>query len=885
MSVLVVHDTPIKTGYHRQILEAVFQSFDTEFELTNVVPFMHDKELKKIKAPQWLEETERLQEEASGHEKVLTCGGLAASAFFGHSVTYPVTRIRGRGFIAPSGQYTVPTYSPSTIIKDTDFFRDLCFDIEKLLTHDAPMEQPDIEIQMCETRADLSLLEELHGASFVACDIETTSFNPYEAGILGIGFGVLNPDNSGYVVVVPQDLIGVQVRKFLRTYKGTLVFHNIKFDIQHIWRKWGRFPLQNYADTMLMAYALDERPFNRYRNHGLDLLSRLHLDAPPKRLHMGQWLEEYFRKDVGDDVRWAWMEDFCTDHAETARTCWRKWYEERYGEEPDWRGRKVGRDIEIEEVYDAVLEQRMPLDMQPPPTQERKQQMWDEMLTYMGEDCYATARLYPLFKQKIMDESPRLMNLCENTLFPASMALANMELGGARVDIPYLSLMKKTLEAELEQDVQDIRAIVCEFTNHPKGPDFNPNSSLQVAQVLYNAGDEGGLGLKQPRDAGRYAYKRAEGTVTTNSDTLKVLARQVAPNRPAVAKLINQILQFRVKSKILSTYVDGILERVDGDERVRGDFLLHGTATGRLSCSNPNLQNIPDASHVGFDIRKAYIPTSGWTILEADYSQLELRVAALFSQDPVLIQAYRDGADIHQEVAYMLWEKPKDEITKYERYLAKCMNFGVIYGRGAKSIATGPEMDNLVEMSGRSWGNKEIEAYFAKFKKGYKNLFDWMDLMRQDSLEKQFVEDPLGHRRRFDLILNSERAGIGRQAVNTPIQGFAAYLTVRALIELDKRFDPEIQRILFTVHDSIMCECVSKRSIIKETAKLIKETMENILPEDVVVTFPQLDSSPYRLGDQLGYNLPLVADVVAGPSWGDCHDEAEMYVDTGALVA
>lgn len=329
-----------------------------------------------------------------------------------------------------------------------------------------------------------------------------------------------------------------------------------------------------------------------------------------------------------------------------------------------------------------------------------------------------------------------------------------------------------------------------------------------------------------------------------------------------------------MKSKILGTYVNGILERVDPDGRVRGDFGF-GTATGRTSCSNPNLQNIPDASHVGFDIRKAYIPADGCVLLEADYSQLELRVAGLFSQDQVLIDAYKAGADIHQEVALMLWNKPKSKITKYERYLAKCMNFGVIYGRGARSIATGPEMDNLVEMSGRSWSNKEIDAYFAKFKVGYKDLFVWMEEVKKDSLKKQYVESPTGHRRRFDLILDSERGHIERQTVNTPIQGFAAQMTTWAIVRLMQKLDPAVARVVFTVHDSIMVECLVAH--VREVAAVIKDTMENDLPEFVLMTMPALEHSPFQEGDALQYNIPIVADVAVGPNWGECKDEAEHY--------
>lgn len=871
MSTLVVHDTPILSGHHQKVLEALMQAYGEKYEVVNVVPKMTDKELKKLKAPDWLCHSDRILAESRKHDKILCLGAISAATVFQSETSKAITRVRGRGFWAPNGKFTVCSFSPTTVVLDTDFFRDLSHDIAKLVNQDAPQPAPQIETVKVEYKKDLKLLNDLHGATFLGCDTETTGIGTYGAEVLGIGFAALNEDDSGYVLVVPYELIGIEVLKFLQKYKGRFVFHNAKFDVKHIWNHYGQFDfMQQPADTMLMQYTLDERPSNRYRHLGLKLLSRLYFDAPEYDIHMGDWLYKYFKEDPPEGMVEAFLEGYCYDHPEKARKYWREAYEEMHGEEPNWRGKRVGRDIPVEEVMPFIP---LPKEFWSPPSEEVKAEMWDEMLRYMGEDCYHTARLYPAIRERMDEESLRLWDYHNNLLIPVCLAFAKMELAGAKVNIPYLLKMKAHIEEVLEHEMAEIRKIVTTHTEHPKAKEFNPNSSQQVKQALYNAGDEGGMGLRMPKDVGRYAYKRKPGEVTTNSDTLKVLARQVAPANPAAAKLINLILSYRVKSKILGTYINGILTRVDPDGRIRGEFAAHGTATGRTSCSNPNLQNIPDASHVGYDIRKAYIPEEGHVLLEADYSQLELRVAGLFSQDEVLIEAYRNGADIHQEVALMLWNKPKEEISKYERYLAKCMNFGVIYGRGARSIATGPEMDNLVEMSGRSWGNAEIDAYFAKFKIGYKALFAWMDEVKVDSLQKQYVENPVGHRRRFDLILSSERGHIERQAVNTPIQGFAAQMTTWAIVRLTEKFDPEVCRVIFTVHDSIMVECLA--SHVREVAAVIKETMENDLITFGLVTLPCLENAPFQVGDPLSYNLPFVADVVSGPSWGECKDEVD----------
>lgn len=805
MSTLVVTDTEVRESGSLTVLQSLMAYGQEKYEVVSVLGKPTAEELKKITPDDWLRRSDAILKKSKKFDKVLCIGPIATACAFKSSGPIKITKVRGRGMLVESGAYCVPTFAFSTIFKDPDLYRDFEMDVLKLLSNSAPHPQPTIEMIVLEHEDDLDALEDLYQASFLSCDIETTGFNPQTSIMLSVGFCALLDDaHKGYVVIVPEDLLQGKrgkVASFLRSYQGTLVFHNLKFDIQHIWKRYGEFKMHEAADTMLMGYALDERPFNRYKHLSLKDMARVYFDAPEYELNMKMWLEDYLAEDISSGM-----------------------------------------------VNDLL----------------------EELYAYQAQDCYYTAALYPTLNEEMDDESPRLRNYVTNTLIPASFSIAKMEMTGVQVDIPYLQVMQKELEKQLEEEMEEIKKIVCKYTSHPKQEEFNPNSPKQVAEVLYNATDEGGFGLAMPKDAGRYAYKREPGKVTTNSDTLKVLARQVKKSAPAAAKLITLILSYRVKTRIVGTYVEGLLSRIDPDGRIRGDFNLHGTATGRLSCSNPNLQNIPDASHVGFDTRKAYTATPGWVMLEADYSQLELRVATLYSQDPVLLEAYRNGADIHQEVAFTLWNKPKEKITKYERYLAKCMNFGVLYGRGARSIATGPEMDNLVEMSGRSWSEKEIDAYFAKFKEGYKSLFEWMALVSDEGFSKKYVEGPLGSRRRWGLVRKDDAAGIKRQIANTPIQGFAAQMTTRAIILLNQKFNPKEQRVLFTVHDSIVCECVDDPDVIYATGKLIKETMENELPEDAEVPFPVLDHAPFRQGDRLLYNLPFVSDVMYGPNWGEC---------------
>jgi muconolactone delta-isomerase len=457
--VLVIHDTDLSAaGVSKQIIDSLVTGYRGTPTHVSVFPTMDDKLLAKIKADEWKAESARLWVSGDLTMKVLCSGGIAASALFETDKALKVSKIRSRMMLDPVGRPTVCTWSPKTVVKDKEFFRDVEFDIRKLIAQDGPTPDPDLTVEVVETVADLKkILRHLNQFPFLACDIETTGFNPVTSDLLSLGFAF----DSGYVAVIPQKYCTrPEVGAFLRTYSGTFVFHNLKFDTKHLWRAFGRFNYKVLADTMLSAYCIDERPFNRYRHLSLKLMARMYFDAPDYEISMKDWLAE-----------WATN-----------------------------------------------------------PTTE----MYDELLRYMALDCYYTAALYPILREECAEESEHLLSYHDNQLVPASLMMAQMELTGCRVNIPYLKRMKKTIEAQLVEEMEEIRVLVSEHTGRE---DFNPNSPKQVATVLYNAGDEQGLGLAQPKDAGRYAYKRAEGTVTTNSDTLKVLARQCAKEMPAAAKL------------------------------------------------------------------------------------------------------------------------------------------------------------------------------------------------------------------------------------------------------------------------------------------------------------------------------------------------------------
>jgi DNA polymerase I len=746
------------------------------------------------------------------YEKVLCLGGVPMAGCLGTQRGVSIQKRRGRGYaIPPTGQYMVGTYSPHTVWKDWDFFRDFSTDIYKLATHSHVLRQPD-DYSHDYTLGNLDLVYDLLDSEVVlATDIETLGFNFYKNGdeLLSLGFAALSPDNAGVGTILSAD----QVRKnqwifeMMEEREAPLVFHNMKFDVQHLSNFFGRELLLygHAADTMLMHYALDERPSNRYKVHGLKMLARVHFDAPDYEIPMGPWIEAFLETDMA------------------------------------YRYEK------LKDLY------------------------W-----YQFQDCWYTRRLHDALEKEMVErgeERDDLHRFLDNHLYPATLALGEIERHGVPVDKKHLEGMHTRITAALVGELETLQGQVLEIT---KGEmqEFNPNSPVQVKKVVY---DHAGCEAPDNRGVGRYAYKN-RGKKTTDKDVLKVLASIAKQEgRELVAMCLNSILTYRQRSKVLGTYVTGMLERCveNGDKgwaTIYANFFTAGTATGRLSCANPNLQNIPDASHVGEDVRSAFAAPPGYVLLEADYSQLELRVAGLFSGDRALLEVFREGRDIHQEVAYNLWQKPKDQVTKYERYLAKCLNFGLVYGRGPRSIATGPEMDMLESMRGARWSAKEVEVYYKKFLAGFPRLVKWMEEQKQFVHENKYVDTPFGNRRRFYLIPDGEWHRVERQAVNSPIQGFASLLCMDALTRIHCRLRDEgiDARILFTVHDSITILCNEDQEIVRQVIDIVFYEMEQHLPP-----LPGVDWDM----------LPFKAEVEVKRTWGGGEDSAFADVVHAASAA
>jgi DNA polymerase-1 len=312
------------------------------------------------------------------------------------------------------------------------------------------------------------------------------------------------------------------------------------------------------------------------------------------------------------------------------------------------------------------------------------------------------------------------------------------------------------------------------------------------------------------------------------------------PNTPA-ADLAGLVEDFRGRKKILGTYVDGLLALTDLTNSVHASFNLAGTSTGRLSCNDPALQTIPQMA--GPAIRRAFVPPPGYVWMKADYSQLELRVAAYLSQDSNMIQAFIDERDIHSEVAAAMFQIDPNDVSKKQRYAAKFVDFGVLYGRGAFSIAYGRELRQY------HWTEQMAQEFIDNYLNEFSRLRDWMAGQRRDVLSKQELSTPLGRIRRWPFIHQSTRGEAQRQALNFPIQSTASDITLNALIHLHSELLARelLTRIVITVHDEI--DLVVKIEELPEVVDLVYNCMENRLPLDI--------------------NVPIKAEIEIGPNWAD----------------
>ena len=429
---------------------------------------------------------------------------------------------------------------------------------------------------------------------------------------------------------------------------------------------------------------------------------------------------------------------------------------------------------------------------------------------YGSEDADFTWQLWQIFEKELKENN--LFSLFTDLEMPILPILAQMEMEGIHLEKSELAEYSKDLTSQIEK----LQAEIFELVGH----EFNIASPKQLQEVLFTE-----RGLK--------TGKKTKTGYSTNTDVLEELASQ----DPVPAK----ILEFRKLSKLLSTYVDALPALADKNGRIHTSFIQTGTATGRLSSRDPNLQNIPVRDENGRKIRKAFDATQGKVLISADYSQIELVILAHLSKDKNLCQAFLTGNDVHKVTASKIFEVSTDEVTPEMRRTAKTINFGVIYGMSAFRLA------NELGIS-RTTAKNFIDSYFAT----YSGVQDFINATIEQAEKEGFVETISG-RRRYIKAINSanktEKAAAERIAINTPIQGSAADIVKQAMIkvhsELSQKF-PEA-KLLLQVHDELIAECPENQA--EEVANLIKTTMESVI----------------------SLSVPLKVSVETGKRWGEFH--------------
>jgi len=421
----------------------------------------------------------------------------------------------------------------------------------------------------------------------------------------------------------------------------------------------------------------------------------------------------------------------------------------------------------------------------------------------------ATLALYRKLRPEV--DALGLGGLYESIDLPLVRVLARMEETGIRVDPEQL----KVLSGRMEEEISVLSSAIFELAGRP----FNVNSPQQLGKVLFEE-------MKLPMPV-KYGKGKA---ISTAADVLETLAEEYP--------IAQKVLEYRQLAKLKGTYVDALPLLIDpSSERLHTTFNQTGAATGRLSSSNPNLQNIPIRTELGREIRAAFVPQRGWKLIVADYSQIELRLLAHMSRDAVLLDAFRNGEDIHTRTAAEVFGVPPLMVTAEHRRNAKAVNFGIVYGQTPFGLSQSLGIDR-----------KEAELYIRAYFERYSGVRRWLDATIAD-VRRTGVSVNLFGRRRPIPDMNSRnpnaRNFAERIAVNTPLQGAAADLIKLAMIRIDEKLHGMQARMLLQVHDELVLEAPPEEA--DEVSALVKSAMEGVKRLDV----------------------PLLVDIGSGGNWRD----------------
>lgn len=375
----------------------------------------------------------------------------------------------------------------------------------------------------------------------------------------------------------------------------------------------------------------------------------------------------------------------------------------------------------------------------------------------------------------------------------------------------------KKMSHELATEIKRLESTIYELA----GEEFNLNSPKQLSKILFEK-----MGIKPP--------KKTKTGYSTSADTLE----ELNDGNP----IVKEILEYRVTEKLRSTYVDALPETINKKTgRIHCTFNQSGTATGRLSCQNPNLQNIPIRSEAGRKIREAFKPSdASWSFLSADYSQIELRLLAHLSEDPILLKAFEEDEDVHAYTASVVFDLPLKDITPEMRQRAKAVNFGVLYGQQAFGLSQGLRIPF-----------KEAAAFIETYFQRYKKVKEFIEFCKESAHKTGHAVTITGRKRPLPEIDSKNpmvRAASERLAINTPLQGTAADLIKIAMIQIDSylRSHREKGFMLLQIHDELLFE--SPDAEISQLSHKVQNAMEQVTK----------------------LKVPLKVHISIGKNWGEC---------------
>ncbi|HLF73172.1 MAG TPA: DNA polymerase I [Anaerolineales bacterium] len=433
---------------------------------------------------------------------------------------------------------------------------------------------------------------------------------------------------------------------------------------------------------------------------------------------------------------------------------------------------------------------------------------------YAVADAEIPLRLMPLQRREL--ESVNGVKLLEEIDLPLTPVLAEMEMAGIALDLPFFAETAQRLQKRLEEIEKQVFDSV--------GKTFNLNSTQQLSDVLFSR-----LGLEPP-DRGN---KTASGHFSTSAGVLDML-RGKHP-------VVDLVLEHRELSKLKSTYVDGLQAALNSDTGcVHTSYSQVGAVTGRLSSSNPNLQNIPIRTEEGRRLRNGFVASQGNVLLSVDYSQIELRILAHMAQDEAMLAAFRAGEDIHATTAAAIYAVSPEAVTKGMRRRAKAINFGLIYGMSVFGLTRYTELT-------LSEAETFVKAYFEKFP----GIKKYLDGIRKQAAQQGYVETLLGRRRYFPALQGKVNVQVKnreeREAINAPIQGTAADIMKIAMLKIPAALKAAglKGKMLLQVHDELVLECPTDE--LEQTARMVKETMTNAFP----------------------LSIPLSTEARYGRNWGE----------------